>query len=494
MPIAIIVACTGEDPDGTAGNVDAGRGETGDAAVDGDTRPLGPVVNDRYQAGQRLRPNFLEVSGESQFLDWYDAEREVHCTFRLATDNQLRCLPDVPVTVAPGDFADAACSVRVAREPAGCAGTPRFVGVAQGCTTRIFATKGPATTSYQRVQGGGCERQPTAGGSQLGDETDPAIWVRGVVEESAEDTGPVRAEILRGDDGSSGFRRWKPRTLATECTWQAGLNSALHCIPRKLVTAAGFTDAACSTALFATVVDACDPPIVGERRTFVTERCVSRLTATEYRELDGAYAGSSYFLEDGTCRPQGNVTGTKAGTALDVEATFGSAELLRVPTSGRLAGLFARFPGGARARIGWYDTLLDAPCEVGPAMDGSLRCLPMAPTAATMTFTDRACTAPTTAAYVAPKAVIDCQLPGRTCPTDCALPEKPRFVSAPLAGGCRQQRRRIYALGSVAQGPIFIKPELAAAVCREANRGDEAVYSVTEQSATDLVAATPTIP
>lgn len=497
LPLAVAAACTGVDADVGITN-DAGADVTPGAMNEGGLLPLGPVLDDRYAAGERLKPNFLDVAGERQFLDWYDEQLGLHCSFRPLANGELRCVPTAPrVNIAAGSFADPSCTVRLAQDfGPSCTATPPIIALLTGCDTRIFRTAGPATAVGYVRSGAACQAQAIAGGYRVGAEIPSTAWVRGTVEVSPEDTGPaVHAEIVRGEDGSSGFYRWAPRTLATECAWTAGSSVELHCIPKTLSSHLGFVGTACAESVFTKPVG-CTQALVGRRVTTVNERCIGRTTAIDYHLLDGGYDGlSSMQAEDGGCVPAASISAARGEVRLDLAGTFGRAEPVRVQTAGRLAASFARLPSGVRARLGWYDPVLATSCELTPAIDGSVRCLPMAPNIETTAWTNSACTAPKTAAYVAPEPVISCQSPVATCPTDCALPEKPSFVSAiDTRSGCVQQRRRIYAVGGVAAAPIWIRPERNAAACRQVTRGDEAVYDVTERAATEFAEATPNFP
>jgi len=118
---------------------------------------------------------------------WHDKERDADCTFTLATDGKLRCLPTgASATVF---FTDTTCSspslVAVTGEVS-CAGTARFARVATSTcpvTTRVFAlgTERRNLTSASTQSGPG--RCPTVAGvtnALDATEVDPAGFVEGV--------------------------------------------------------------------------------------------------------------------------------------------------------------------------------------------------------------------------------------------------------------------------------------------------------------------------
>ena len=60
----------------------------------------------------RLKPVFWEAESQSWLAGWYDSELQVDCSFELAADQELHCLP---LQVAGGvwsAFSDETCSVR----------------------------------------------------------------------------------------------------------------------------------------------------------------------------------------------------------------------------------------------------------------------------------------------------------------------------------------------------------------------------------------------
>src|SRR5205085_12166844 len=74
--------------------------------------------------GSRLAPIFLAGEDESrQFVGWFDKARAENCSFAVAGDGVIRCLPN---DVAEARlFADPLCKQRVAAVPA-CA-MPRYL-------------------------------------------------------------------------------------------------------------------------------------------------------------------------------------------------------------------------------------------------------------------------------------------------------------------------------------------------------------------------------
>src|SRR6266571_3393933 len=91
-------------------------GIVGSAAIAGDARAelgVDVVASPVPAPGSRLVPVFLEGDDESrQFLGWFDRARGDNCSFGLAGDGVLRCLPSDVVEARL--FTDASCRRRIA--------------------------------------------------------------------------------------------------------------------------------------------------------------------------------------------------------------------------------------------------------------------------------------------------------------------------------------------------------------------------------------------
>lgn len=98
-----------------------------------------------YTSGTRLKARTLTgADGSQQLVGWYDSGRGENCTFRLAGDGTMRCLPDA-TAVGVIAFADAGCTVPVAIIRKGAANTappPAYVGSLDPTTgqLRVYAT------------------------------------------------------------------------------------------------------------------------------------------------------------------------------------------------------------------------------------------------------------------------------------------------------------------------------------------------------------------
>src|SRR5689334_13018503 len=96
MAMVAVASCVGEDePNLTAPSDGAAEGSAADAPGDAAASlPVGPVVTEERRSGSRLEPNWLTLpDGQKEFVDWWDTELKVHCTFTKTPANGYRCIP-----------------------------------------------------------------------------------------------------------------------------------------------------------------------------------------------------------------------------------------------------------------------------------------------------------------------------------------------------------------------------------------------------------------
>lgn len=77
-------------------------------------------------SGTRLKQRVQKgADGSKAFVGWYDSQREEECTFMKASDNKLRCLPNVPYANL-SYYSNDTCTSPVALVAKGCA-APKHV-------------------------------------------------------------------------------------------------------------------------------------------------------------------------------------------------------------------------------------------------------------------------------------------------------------------------------------------------------------------------------
>jgi len=162
----------------------------------------------------------------------------------------------------------------------------------------------------------------------------------------------------------------------------------------------------------------------------------------------GGSPSGSLPSDDGGRPADGGEGDTAAAPAVDPLFVSGS----------RLKARRYRSQSGLVEFVDWYDSVLKTPCAFQTGSDGVPRCYPSAVSAATLEFSDAACTAPALGVYVAacnpPQAVAEV---GRTCGGPGRFfAVGPKSAAATVytkdASGCRARAvdtgRESFALGS----------------------------------------------
>jgi hypothetical protein len=375
------------------------------------------------RSGTRIRQVYREHSdGSQEFLRLFDKELGETCSYGLAADGSLRCIP-----VADGSpFA----AGTVMYDMPGCAAADRIAqldapigdpapthmqqivpaGTSDGCGAVTFNYElgaalvvTPGTTTLYRLDGDTCTTV-TAGSNpyyDIASVVQPDELVAGT--ESWVGQGRIQQRRLDGDDGS----RWcdvdsfRDIELETACMLQYGEDNSIQCLPAQLPIGSYFSEAACGapSALALMVVPGeCDS---GARYAFETA-----LPACNYRRrvrAIGLEYGDPYFEMDGTCMQvtpaNGDtaylvgpaISGTSFATFTRTFITSGGSRLERGDLDN---GLGLRF-----FRRQWRDTMLDMLCAFTVLADETIACIPTSsqevPVATvTSLFSDTGCTTP----------------------------------------------------------------------------------------------------
>jgi hypothetical protein len=139
-------------------------------------------------AGSRLVPIFIVAEDESrQFFGWFDKARNENCSFAIAADGVVRCLPSHAIEARL--FSDSSCKQRVAAMSscAGDGGAPYIVErVPSSCSLparlhvhEVGARLTPAAV-FAEDSAGACERVPVDRKMMyvaVGAEINPAAFV-----------------------------------------------------------------------------------------------------------------------------------------------------------------------------------------------------------------------------------------------------------------------------------------------------------------------------
>jgi hypothetical protein len=101
-----------------------------------------------YTSGTRIKQLVVSTAdGASGFEGWYDSPLSVDCVFRLASDQQMRCMPTKGGL--NGYYSDGGCMMPLATLPS-CSQPPPFVFNSTTLTNCAFVAGIPQYTSYQQ--------------------------------------------------------------------------------------------------------------------------------------------------------------------------------------------------------------------------------------------------------------------------------------------------------------------------------------------------------
>jgi hypothetical protein len=151
----------------------SGAGGTGpitdSGLLDALMNPVPPAMADPTN-GQRLKATYRQgEDGSKEFVAgvWFDSGRNENCSFALASDGKLRCLPNGQATSV---YADSQCTTAIVMGPAGCTAPSYAIGMDNTtCGTggahvyKIGAAAAP-TTVYASAQGQCFSAGPAATG------------------------------------------------------------------------------------------------------------------------------------------------------------------------------------------------------------------------------------------------------------------------------------------------------------------------------------------
>jgi hypothetical protein len=415
-------AACGSDSDSKA---DAGPGDEPDA---GDPNAL----DCEGRSGPRIRQIMRNHSdGSKEPLRLFDLDLAEECSYGLAADSSLRCIPiadGAPFATGTIMYSDPGCTARIA-ELAAPIGDPAPTymqqvvsgGSADGCApvTRNYQLGNalavtPGTTTVYRQDPDNCVGV-TAGSNpyyEVAAELMPEDLVTAT--ESWVGEGRVQARRLEGEDGSRAcdLASFRDLELETSCQLRYGEDNSIQCLPSPLAVGSYFSDGACGagTELPLMVVPGqCDS---GARYAQETA-----LAACNYRQRVralGAEYADPYFKMDGTCMQVTPATGDVAyrvGPAIS-GSSFSSFVHSFMPSGGdRLErgdlenGVGLRVRSSAAFGEVWRDTMFETPCSFEAAADDMTRCLPsgssQTPVATVVSrFSDVGCATPVTVGEV----------------------------------------------------------------------------------------------
>jgi hypothetical protein len=435
----------------------------------------------------------------SRYGQWYDTQLGVYCSFEMAVDETLRCLP----RVAPpwvNLFADGACSERVAF--GGLCLTPAYVSVPlqNSCAgadeifpTAVYALGAGSVPDVLYAQETDAAGNVSCAANQNSDrrqvfpllsELPPTQFVGATIERTS--GSRIQAGELAAADGARG-RHYTPAfdsTLGTECDVALAADDEWRCLPLESLryVSSAFADTACTQRLVGKPERRCAPTFAATYagveefttcpagaagqirrhppRSHVHELDPPSTPANIYQQTYGA--GSSAICE-GTAnieawqyaRLRAELPPTQFARADMKEASCGP-----LGRSGRRLKAYHRvFDDGSvlgtPAFGSWVDVDTGQDCFFAVATDDVLRCLPRGQAFAVdgkRYFAEAGCSRPL--------------LGVDRCPDRPLGP--PKFAVSDEAGGaCTAAgyvdfRRRVYALGAaVTPSVVYVHDDSA---------------------------------
>lgn len=363
-----------------------------------------------YLSGSRLRARVLDVGGARAFVGFHDRKLDIDCSFRLATDGVVRCLPDVSVGLA---YADPACSTVVGQlvEAACSTSTPKYAVFRQSsCNTRTptdtyYAIGAPVMSTVYAAPY--CKPLGALDHFFAVTPVPPSTFVAG--SERLEPHGSLGSRVVVGDDGSRAtvgvYDVARGRACAPTDLYDGGPK---RCLPLNQARLGGlFADAQCTQPVAQANPDCDAPELIVEYPELACSSPTMFAVASQ-ADLSTVYSGIGCVttqVSRGDYYLPGRELGPDAFPALvDVAVGSGAA---RVGAFGDVSGAALDFGSG-------FLVLAKSQRTCQPARDGHgvLRCVDDA--AAEIDgrfFSDAACTQPV--------AVIE---------TPCATPPAPYIV------------------------------------------------------------------
>lgn len=439
----MLVACSSLDPagsptpgadDGGIGSRDGGPvGEDGGPILPGDGGTSGQRL---WVGGSRLKARYYETSdGTATFIGWRDSQIAMTCSFGVAADGKLRCLPfGEGIQSAGFYFKDAACTQKIATVYKGgrCPpAAPRYANEYDNaqCPSRVHfysvGAKLATTTAYYRDSQGVC-RQTSFAGSQddlydVGAEVAPTTFVGATEQQGPDYGGAVRIDLV-ADDGARGFLRFQDVARGTQCSFRTAADGTFRCLPLGEASVYGgeYSNASCTAPVAGRGTSACPAPkIISE---YVASGCSS--TSKVY---EGGASATAYYKNGATCTPYPPSSYTQY---YSVGAEIPSSQFLEARVSAPVGAARVKTKmielRGQPHPFGLYDSQRNEDCSFQLAGDGIIRCLPSS-RGSVYFYSDAACTQ--RLAYVIPTN--GCNTPFSLAPLydDSTCPARTRIFS-----------------------------------------------------------------
>lgn len=215
------------------------------------------VVTPAASDGRGIAVAYVESDdGAIAFDHWVDPRHDTRCSFRMAADGIVRCLPDAPVSV---HFADGTCDAPGVSTQ--CV-SPRFMlRRRDDCSDRIGVFRaGPQvpTRAFLRYDSGECSETVLHTAGEMTYPSAGEVAATEFVALDAATRAPARGggKRLRANDVSVGAFQmtsatempWHDTKLDVDCLFTRAADGVLRCLPDRwlVIGATAFTDAECN--------------------------------------------------------------------------------------------------------------------------------------------------------------------------------------------------------------------------------------------------------
>ena len=355
-------------------------------------------VVDQFTSGTRLQAIWLVAAdGAQQFEKWHDTQLNLDCSFAIAADGVLRCLPQ-SVPLADGNssgYADSACTKPVAYSYSPCLvsyvlGMDRSV-----CPSRLHVySRGASVPAMHYANWDGPCTPADYGGSfyALGPELPASTFVSATYT-SGPALGGLTAVYTQGSDGSKGVDHWMDSASASPCSLFEAADQTQRCIPNTDASGASgqYTDSTCTTPAASTPDVGCGAPAYsGSYGQDSQCNFFFRVFTVGPKLTSLPYAGTT-----ANCTPFKGPGFDWYSPGSEVPpSSFVQVTLLPPSGSTRLQRMNFATPGGLLQLSGWYDSSRHETCRMDVAADAQVRCLPDKFTGLGNAFKDAACTQP----------------------------------------------------------------------------------------------------
>lgn len=354
------------------------------------------------RSGTRIKARFYQAEpGVQTFREFFDSKLGVACTFVLAADQQLRCLP-LQFRTSSSEFADPACSTPIVFVPRPACDKPAYVfrweTTADHCSSRgrVYQLGEPIdrtfTNSSFLTDGAACSKisynlLPGDQANLLGAEVPLDSFVRGQRVPAGSSSGALSPMVIEAEDGARGPSGWDVG-LGTSCNVVL-VDGGYRCIPEPTDTPSftTYADASCSTAVFVNWAG-CPPPRYGLRYDICSVRpqilAVGEPTTNLFSQTRGV-CGTQAPSPAGDYRPAGAVIPATSFVAL-TEST-GEAGV-------RVKRRYLAGPGSTKVGSGLFNVARNEPCRIGTSDGTQWRCGPGGVASSGSAYADPACTQP----------------------------------------------------------------------------------------------------